>query len=148
MTYRRRGQFVVDNATDGFSLYDLETADFIRKYATGIPKRTYPKQVTFGEESRVVVGGSDHGVIYVFDRKSGRLLDVLGHAKDRLVLTVGVSDPLLNILISSESLTVARCTHPIMESILLLVQHRTQPKPILYPCGVTTQLSLYNRRQA
>ena len=85
MTYRRRGQFVVDNATDGFSLYDLETADFIGTYATGIPKRTYPKQVTFREESRVVMGGSDCGAIYVFDRKSGRLLDVLGHAKDRWV---------------------------------------------------------------
>ena len=31
----------------------------------------FPKQVAFGEKGDVVVGGSDHGLVYVFDWKTG-----------------------------------------------------------------------------
>ena len=83
---------MVDNATDGFSLYDLETGKFIRKFPTSVPKKTHPKQVTYGEGNRIVVGGSDHGAVYVFDRKSGKPLDVLHHANQGPVHTVTVSN--------------------------------------------------------
>ena len=87
----RRNQFVVDNATNGFDLYNLGTGSFIRSFPTGIPKKRYPKQVEFGEDYRVVVEGSDHGLIYVFDRKTGNILDVLRHADEGLVQTIIVS---------------------------------------------------------
>lgn len=90
--HHRRNQFVVDNATDGFDLYMLDTGSFVRNFPTGIPKKRYPKQVAFGEETKVVVGGSDCGVVYVFDRKTGKTLDVLDHHADGgLVQTVTVS---------------------------------------------------------
>lgn len=72
----------MDNAVDGFDLYNLETGLFMRNFPTGIPKKRYPKQVAFGEDARVVVGGSDHGAVYVFDRKTGKTLDVLFHAEE------------------------------------------------------------------
>jgi glucose dehydrogenase len=45
--------------------------------------------VLFGEDGKVVVGGSDHGSIYVFDRRTGEQLQALKHA-DGTVLTITV----------------------------------------------------------
>ena len=79
-----RGNFAVDNVTLGFSLYSLEDMKFLREYPTGKPTRRFPKQVEFGEEGRVLVGGSDHGTIYVFDRRTGLVMDTLHHEDNSL----------------------------------------------------------------
>lgn len=86
--------FVVDNATDGFTLYRLENEgeDPIRTFTTAVPIVSVPKQVAFGEEGKMVAGGSDNGSVYVFDRKTGKLLDTLHHADGGLVQTIAVSD--------------------------------------------------------
>lgn len=81
-------QFVVDNAHDGFDLRDVRTGELVRKFPTGQPLRRCPKQVTFGEDGDVVVGGSDHGTLYVFDRKTGSLRQKLRHASSGYVQTV------------------------------------------------------------
>ena len=86
-----RGNFAVDNVTLGFSLYSLEDMKFLRKYPTGKPTRRFPKQVEFGEEGRVLVGGSDHGTIYVFDRRTGLVMDTLHHEDNGLSQAVTVS---------------------------------------------------------
>ncbi|TFK59710.1 WD40 repeat-like protein [Pluteus cervinus] len=88
----RRGQFVVDNVLDGFDLYDFGTGKFVRSLRTGRAKKKWPKQIAFAEDSRVVVGGSDHGVIYVFERKTGEVLDELRHASQGLAQAVSVCD--------------------------------------------------------
>lgn len=86
----RRNQFVVDNARNGFDLYHLDNGAYIRTFPTGNPSRHLPKQVAFGEDSKVIVGGSDHGAVYVFDRKSGKPLQVLHHEDGGLVQTITV----------------------------------------------------------
>lgn len=88
----KRNQFVMDNAIDGFDLRQLDNGAYVRTFPTGVPIKTVPKQVLFGEESRIVVGGSDHGAVYVFDRKTGTPLDVLRHADKGLVQTIAVCD--------------------------------------------------------
>ncbi|KAF8591537.1 hypothetical protein K439DRAFT_1611184 [Ramaria rubella] len=75
----KRNQCVINNTTDGFNLYWL-----------GKPRQNVPKQVTFGEDGKAIVGGSDHGVAYVFDQVKGTNLDVLQHAKKGLVQTITV----------------------------------------------------------
>lgn len=86
-----RGYFSVDNVNNGFSLYLLEDAKFVREYPTGPPTKRFPKQVEFGEDGRVLVGGSDHGIIYVFDRKTGMIVDVLRHEENGLSQAVVVN---------------------------------------------------------
>jgi hypothetical protein len=86
-----RGIFVVDNVTSGYELYGLEEAEFLRSYATTVEKQVI-RGVAFGEDSRVVVGGSDKGLVYVFDRQTGVVLDTLPHAKRGLVQTIAVRD--------------------------------------------------------
>ncbi|KAG1883637.1 hypothetical protein F4604DRAFT_1575525, partial [Suillus subluteus] len=75
---QRRGMFVVDNATSGFTLYRLEgDEEPVRTFITRAPSVSVPKQVAFGAEGRLIIGGSDHGLVYVFKRKSGKLLESL-----------------------------------------------------------------------
>ncbi|KAF8500664.1 hypothetical protein BU17DRAFT_72065 [Hysterangium stoloniferum] len=78
----RHNQFVVDNNLDGFSLHQLDDDAYI----------WVPKQVAFGEDSKVIVGGSDHGAMYVFDRRMGATLDVLHHTDEGLVQTLTTHD--------------------------------------------------------
>ncbi|KAG1882038.1 hypothetical protein C8R48DRAFT_562525, partial [Suillus tomentosus] len=90
--HQKRGVFVVDNAADGFTLYRLDgNEEPVRTFITATPRVSVPKQVAFGAEGRLVVGGSDNGSVYVFERKSGKLLDTLRHSNAGLVQTITVS---------------------------------------------------------
>lgn len=80
----------MDNAFDGFDLYSLTECRWLRLFPTGTPTVRFPKQVAFGENGRTVVGGSDHGSVYVFDRETGAPLDVLRHAEGGLAQTLTV----------------------------------------------------------
>ncbi|KAG1867694.1 hypothetical protein F4604DRAFT_1927478 [Suillus subluteus] len=81
VVHSKRGIFIVDNATDGFTLYRLEgDGEPVQMFATAVPSMSVPKQVAFGEEGKVVVGGSDNGLVYVFDRKTGQIIETLHHA--------------------------------------------------------------------
>jgi hypothetical protein len=64
----RRNLFVIDNTINGFNLYHLDDTSYIRNFHTGNPIKNVVKQVAFGEDDRIIVGGSDHSVVYVFDR--------------------------------------------------------------------------------
>ncbi|KAF8582871.1 hypothetical protein K439DRAFT_1350110, partial [Ramaria rubella] len=89
-------QFVVDNATDGFDIHQMDNGAHICTLPTGIPKKRVPKQVTFGEDSQIIVVGSDHGIVYLFERESGRLITTLNHSADKgLVQTVAVRRQLI-----------------------------------------------------
>lgn len=81
---------MVDTVANGFSLYQFENSVWKRDFPTGTPIRRLPKQVAFGEDSKVVVGGSDHGVVYVFDRKTASPLQILRHGDDEMVQTLAV----------------------------------------------------------
>lgn len=81
--------FLIDNVVNGFSLHRLDDAACIRTYNTN-PVKTFPKQVVFGEKTDIVVGGSDAGVVYVFDKNEGTLKQVLRHADKTRVQTVTV----------------------------------------------------------
>ena len=81
---------VLDNIRSGYDLWDLTKDEFVQTFPTGKPDRHLPRQVVFADKSKTVVGGSDHGVVYVFDRKTGAPLDVLHQGQRGLVQTVAV----------------------------------------------------------
>ncbi|KAG2136744.1 hypothetical protein BD769DRAFT_1385124 [Suillus cothurnatus] len=84
---QKRGVFVVDNATDGKSV---------------------PKQVAFDAKGRLVVGGSDNGLVYIFERKSGKLLETLHHSNARLVQTIATRDISGHCIVISGSQALGR----------------------------------------
>jgi hypothetical protein len=95
-----RKEFVIDNVDKGFSLHRFGCSDVIRNYKTVKPARKLAKQVAFAEYGKVVVGGGENGIVYVFDRESGELLAQLNHSKCGMVQTIAVSH-LLRILLLS-----------------------------------------------
>lgn len=87
----RENVFVADNVFSGFNLHKLDDGTCIRNYPTAVPDAYAVRQVSLTEASKVVVGGSDHGAVYVFDRETGIQLDLLQHAQTGMVQTVTVS---------------------------------------------------------
>ena len=81
---------VVDNVDNGFSLYHFDSLKPLQTLSTNKPTIRKLKQVTFAKNSRIVMEGSDHSSVYVFDRKTEALLDVFRH-HEKLVQTVAVS---------------------------------------------------------
>ncbi|KAG1720462.1 uncharacterized protein EDB91DRAFT_1064858, partial [Suillus paluster] len=88
---QKRSVFMVDNATDGFTLYQLEgDKEPVRTLMTAAPSVSVPKQVAFAAQGKLIVRGSDHGLVYVFERKSGKLFETLCHSNMGLVQTIAV----------------------------------------------------------
>jgi hypothetical protein len=56
------------------------------------PIKTYPKGVAFANHCQAVVAGSDHGQVYIFNRKTGRIIKNLKHGKRDGVQTIDVSN--------------------------------------------------------
>jgi len=75
---------------NGFDIYKLECGSFVKTLVTKKAKRRYPKGVAFADRSRLVVGGSDHGLVYIFERKTGLVLKTLKHARKGGVETIAV----------------------------------------------------------
>ncbi len=75
----------------GSTFYRLDSGQFVRTLVTREPIRTYPKGVAFANNCQAIIGGSDHGYVYIFERKSGRLLGKLAHARNDGVQTIEVS---------------------------------------------------------
>jgi len=82
---------VIDNVNNGFDIYKIDSGNFVRTLVTRDPIKTYPKGVAFANHGQAIVGGSDHGRAYIFERKSGRVITTLNHGKDEGVQTIGVS---------------------------------------------------------
>ncbi|KAI6094115.1 WD40-repeat-containing domain protein [Pisolithus croceorrhizus] len=81
---------VIDNAMNGFTLYLLDHEDLIQYFVTEPQSVPIPKQVVFREESKIIVGGSDNGSVYLFERRTGQMLAKLTHSKMGLVQTITV----------------------------------------------------------
>ncbi|KAF9470790.1 hypothetical protein BDN70DRAFT_648297 [Pholiota conissans] len=82
---------VVDNVGKGFDIYKLDSGKFVKTLTTRDPMKTYPKGVAFADEYHAIVGGSDHGLVYIFDRKTGQAITTLKHGGDGGVETIAVS---------------------------------------------------------
>lgn len=82
---------MIDNASDGLDLFSLPNDQWLKHFPTGNWSFRFPMQVAFAESSSVVVGGSDHGLVYVFDVEDGEEIDRLRHGTRGLVQCVAVS---------------------------------------------------------
>ncbi|KAF5343334.1 hypothetical protein D9758_014165 [Tetrapyrgos nigripes] len=70
--------YCIDDITSGCTLYRMTDGSKIQDFKVPRERKAgQPKQVAFGESCKVIVSGSDHGNVYVFDRRSGELLQTL-----------------------------------------------------------------------
>ncbi|KAJ6467975.1 hypothetical protein C8R47DRAFT_1078474 [Mycena vitilis] len=67
----RRGVFCLDDPFQGTVLYRINDEARVRVFENKLTKPSArPRQVCFGDNCSSVVSGSDHGVVYVHDRRS------------------------------------------------------------------------------
>ncbi|KAJ7027146.1 WD40-repeat-containing domain protein [Mycena alexandri] len=79
----------------GVSVHHLEDDGLRKVKSFKVPatkKRTRVRKVSFANQFREIVSGSDHGLIYVFDRKDGHTVDVLRIDKVEWAQTVTATD--------------------------------------------------------
>lgn len=86
----KRRECVIDSVGSGFELYTLDSGHFLRSFKTREALKTYPKGVAFANSGDAVVGGSDHGLVYIFDVHTGNVLKKIRHCKDGGVETIAV----------------------------------------------------------
>ena len=84
---------VVDDPSTGVHLYRLaeNERELVKSFHVPVKKVRRIRQVALADSNQAIVSGSDHGVVYVRDRRSGELLTKLCVHPDEWIQTVAAS---------------------------------------------------------
>lgn len=78
--------------TDGFDTYTLPRTTPTRHFSVPMGKK-YVKKAVYAERGMTIVGGSDHGTVYIFGIQSSEARQTLIHGKkDAMIQTVEVRE--------------------------------------------------------
>ncbi|KAJ7700188.1 WD40-repeat-containing domain protein [Mycena olivaceomarginata] len=88
----RKGVLIMDEPSLGTNLYRLEDHTRVKTFPVAVTKQKRLRQVDFLEECKFIVSGSDHGIVYVFDRRSGEIVDELRVDPREWVQTIAAAD--------------------------------------------------------
>jgi hypothetical protein len=69
---------VIDNITTGFDVYPIHRSTPIHSFEVPTARK-FVKMAVFGEHGSIVVGGSDHGKVYIFDLKAPQITQAVIH---------------------------------------------------------------------
>ncbi|KAG6913607.1 hypothetical protein DXG01_005613, partial [Tephrocybe rancida] len=70
------------------SLFRLDSGSRLRTFTVPVTRSKRPRQVSFVDDCSTIVSGSDHGTVYVFNRRSGDVVDRLKIGEDTWLQTV------------------------------------------------------------
>ena len=87
---------LVDDTDNGFCLFSLMNGGLAQKYSQRgiVTQKRVPKDAAFAENESVIVGGSNHANVYIWDRNSGTLLQEIKHPDGGLVQAITVKKKL------------------------------------------------------
>ncbi|KAL0063175.1 hypothetical protein AAF712_009969 [Marasmius tenuissimus] len=68
--------FILDDASQGVALFKLSASERLKTFAVASGERR-SRNVCFHDGGRAIITGSDHGNVYVFDRRTGEVSDVI-----------------------------------------------------------------------
>lgn len=99
MAFHQSKYILVDNSDDGFSLLNTDTGKILRKFTFEDSYQTMlkrvAKQAAFTTNAKLIVGGSNNGFVYIWDRRTGSVVEKLRHSGGGMVQTVSVSNCIL-----------------------------------------------------
>ncbi|KAJ6540095.1 WD40-repeat-containing domain protein [Mycena sp. CBHHK59/15] len=73
----RKGSICIDDPSSGVNVHRLDDRRKVKSFSIPATKQMRARKVCFSDQCRDVVCGSDHGVVYVFNRRSGEVVDEL-----------------------------------------------------------------------
>ncbi|KAJ6451725.1 WD40-repeat-containing domain protein, partial [Mycena vitilis] len=88
----RKGVVCMDEPSSGVNLVRLDDRARVKTFPVAVTKQMRLRQVDLLEECKLIASGSDHGVVYVYDRRSGNIVDELRVDPCEWVQTIAVSD--------------------------------------------------------
>ncbi|KAJ7605666.1 WD40-repeat-containing domain protein [Mycena polygramma] len=91
----RKGSMCVDDPSSGVNVHRLldNGQSKVKSFPVPVMKSKRPRGVCYVNECSEIVSGSDHGLVYVFDRRSGEIVDELKlDSDDEWVQTVAGTD--------------------------------------------------------
>lgn len=91
--------------SDSARLYTATGTCTTYEYFTGTPLKRVPKQIRWAERDKVIVVGSDRGVVYVFDVETKDKVEVIHHCNEAFVQAIAVRFEISSQLLISPDLT-------------------------------------------
>ncbi|KAJ7768723.1 hypothetical protein DFH07DRAFT_954616 [Mycena maculata] len=88
----RRMTVCIDDTEHGAILYRLDDHQRVKTFPVPVTQAKRPRQVRFLDDSRAIVIGSDHGIVYIFDRRTGDIIDKLAVRGESWVQTLATMD--------------------------------------------------------
>ncbi|KAK7046281.1 WD40 repeat-like protein [Favolaschia claudopus] len=88
----RKDTICVDDSDTGVRIYRIHDRHQVKLMHIPIVRENRPRQVRFGDDYRVVVVGSDHGIVYIFDRRTGQPVDQLKFEEEDFVQAIATLD--------------------------------------------------------
>ncbi|KAJ7193738.1 WD40-repeat-containing domain protein [Mycena pura] len=86
-----RGLVCLDDPSMGVNVYRLGDHTLIKSFPVPVRTLTRIRQVRFLNTCTSIVSGSDHGVVYIFDRRTGALVSELRVHPDEWVQTIATA---------------------------------------------------------
>ena len=65
--------FGIDDPSEGIALYHIVDGAKVKTLPVSTMKTLWPRQVAFTQDSKIVMSGSNHGIVYVFERRDGSI---------------------------------------------------------------------------
>ena len=90
---------IIDDISQGVAVFKLSTTDRLKTF--DIPFKTSRlRSVAFHDRNSAIITGSDHGKVYIFDRRTGDVIDTID---------IGFRDWVQSIAIRSTKNTILHC---------------------------------------
>ncbi|KAK0215275.1 WD40-repeat-containing domain protein [Armillaria nabsnona] len=81
----------IDDPAEGTALYKLQDGARVQTFPIPVRKSHCPQQVAFAEGGKMVISGSDHGVVYIHDRRTGVCMGELTVDREDWVQTLAAT---------------------------------------------------------
>jgi hypothetical protein len=67
---------ILDDVSQGIALYKLSTTDRVKTFS--VPSsQCRSRHISFYDGGSAIITGSDHGNVYIFDRRTGKVQDII-----------------------------------------------------------------------
>ena len=76
MINSKEDTIILDDVSQGVALYKLSSTERLKTFPVQFNQRR-SRNVAFHDGGKTIITGSDHGEVYVFDRRTGQISDII-----------------------------------------------------------------------
>ncbi|PBK62178.1 WD40 repeat-like protein [Armillaria solidipes] len=100
--------FCLDDPAQGVTLYRLSDGMRVKTFPIEATKAPRPRQVAFAENCRAIVSGSDHGIMYVFERRDSNVHQLDTGTEDHIQTVTAANIDGISTVIAARSRDIGK----------------------------------------